>query len=81
MFDIDKEKINNNIGFRLKLAREEKELKGYSVARKLGVTNAYISQMENGKRSVSLENLLKFSQLYEKDVVYFLQDYAKKQTL
>ena len=78
---MDKNIINENVGYRLKLAREEKELKGYSVSRKLDVTNAYISQMENGKRSVSLENLLKFSQLYEKDVVYFLQDYAKKQTL
>lgn len=78
MSGIEKEDLNFNVGYRLKIAREEKELKGYSVARKLGVTNAYISQMENGKRSVSLENLLKFSQLYEKDVVYFLQDYAKK---
>lgn len=78
MSDIEKEDLNFNVGYRLKIAREEKELKGYSVARKLGVTNAYISQMENGKRSVSLENLLKFSQLYDKDVVYFLQDYAKK---
>lgn len=77
MSAIKKEDLNNNVGFRLKLAREEKELKGYTVARKLGVTNAYISQMENGKRSVSLENLLKFSQLYDKDVIYFLQDFTK----
>lgn len=76
MSDIEKEDLNFNVGYRLKIAREEKELKGYSVARKLGVTNAYISQMENGKRSVSLENLLKFSQLYDKDVVYFLQDFV-----
>ena len=75
---MEKNIINENVGYRLKIAREEKELKGYSVARKLGVTNAYISQMENGKRSVSLENLIKFSQIYEKDVVYFLQDYCKK---
>ncbi len=76
MSAIEKEDLNFNVGYRLKIAREEKELKGYSVARKLGVTNAYISQMENGKRSVSLENLLKFSQLYDKDVVYFLQDFV-----
>lgn len=76
MSAIEKEDLNLNVGYRLKIAREEKELKGYSVARKLGVTNAYISQMENGKRSVSLENLLKFSQLYDKDVVYFLQDFV-----
>jgi transcriptional regulator with XRE-family HTH domain len=76
MSDIEKEDLNFNVGYRLKIAREEKELKGYSVARKLGVTNAYISQMENGKRSVSLENLLKFSQLYDKEVVYFLQDFV-----
>jgi transcriptional regulator with XRE-family HTH domain len=69
--------LNENIGYRLKLARQEKELKGYSVARKLDITAANLSQMENGKRSVSLENLLKFSQLYEKDVVYFLQDFVK----
>ena len=73
----EKEDINSNVGYRLKLARQEKELKGYSVARKLDITNAYLSQMENGKRSVSLENLIKFAQIYEKDVVYFLQDYVK----
>lgn len=76
---MSKDDLNFNVGYRLKIAREEKELKGYSVARKLGVTNAYVSQMENGKRPVSLENLLKFSQIYEKDVVYFLQDFTQKQ--
>jgi hypothetical protein len=34
--------------------------------------------MENGKRGVSLQNLMKFCELYEKDVVYFLQDIEKK---
>lgn len=69
--------FNENVGYRLRTAREQKEIKGSTVARKLGFTNAYLSQMENGKRNVSLQNLIKFCELYEKDVVYFLQDIKK----
>lgn len=70
--------FNENIGYRLRVAREQKDIKGSTVARKLGFTNAYLSQMENGKRNVSLQNLIKFCELYEKDVVYFLQDIEEK---
>lgn len=70
--------FNENVGYRLRVAREQMEIKGSTAARKLGFTNAYLSQMETGKRNVSLQNLIKFCELYDKDVVYFLQDIRKK---
>lgn len=75
---MNKDNIDKDIGYRLRTAREQQEIKGNTVARKLGFTASYLSQMENGKRSVSLHNLIKFSELYDKDVVYFLQDFTKQ---
>lgn len=68
--------IDETIGYRLKLARQEKELTSKAVSKQLFISPTHLSNLEGGKRKVSLENLIKFSQLYNKDVIYFLKDFT-----
>ena len=70
--------IDEKIGYKLKLARQQSELTGKEVAEQLYISPTHLSNIENGKRKVSLENLVKFSELYQKDVVYFLSDFCRK---
>jgi transcriptional regulator with XRE-family HTH domain len=67
--------INEKIGYRLKIARQQNELTNKEVSEKLYISPTHLSNMESGKRKVSLENLIMFSKLYNKDVVYFLSDF------
>ena len=57
-------KINANIGRRLRELRIERELQQADVARKLGVSAAYMNLIEKGKRSVQLPLLWKALELY-----------------
>jgi transcriptional regulator with XRE-family HTH domain len=67
--------IDETIGYRLKIARQQNELTNKEVSEKLYISPTHLSNMESGKRKVSLENLIMFSKLYNKDVVYFLNDF------
>ncbi len=57
-------KINANIGRRLRELRIERELQQADVARKLGVSAAYMNLIEKGKRSVQLPLLWKALELF-----------------
>jgi len=49
----------------LKLVRLTKGLTGREVAKKLNVTPAYISKLENGSAVITSELLTKFARIYE----------------
>src|SRR5580658_757547 len=57
-------KANANIGRRLRELRLERGLQQADVARKLGVSAAYMNLIEKGKRSVQLPLLWKALELY-----------------
>ena len=54
----------NELGKRLKQAREYLELTQADVAKLIGVSRVVITNIELGTRKVSAEELLKFSKLY-----------------
>lgn len=49
------------IGEKIKQARIKKGLSQTDVAKLMGVSNAFICQLESGKKKTSVENLIKLS--------------------
>ena len=65
------------LGRRLRVAREARGLSQQAVAETLGLPRTAITQMEAGNRSVSTLELAKLAELYLRPVSYFLQEDAR----
>ena len=65
------------LGRRLRIAREARGLSQQAVADALGLPRTAITQMEAGNRSVSTLELTKLAELYLHPVSYFLQEDAR----
>ena len=65
------------LGRRLRIAREARGLSQRTVADALGLPRTAITQMEAGNRSVSTLELTKLAELYLHPVSYFLQEGAR----
>ena len=72
----DNKKITSN----LKQMREERGLKQNFVAKKLGITQNYYSQIENGHRPPQVEHLLILRNLFNVslDEIFFNDEIAKR---
>lgn len=53
------------LGIRLREAREEAGLKGIAAAKELGLSQNFLSDVENGKKRLSSEKLLTAAELYD----------------
>ena len=67
-------KAYEEIGRKLQKAREEAGLSQEELARKLGCTQASLSNYELGKRRLYLADLQRIGQILGKPVTYFLED-------
>lgn len=66
----------------IRVARKQWEMDQKALARKLGVTIGYISNIETGKKFISLDQLLKFCKKMEQNervwmTVYFEEEARK----
>lgn len=61
----------NNIGKRIKELREQAKLKQDQVAAYIGVDQSYLSKIESGERSISVEQLERLAELYGCDLNVF----------
>ncbi len=68
------EKEQEQLGSRLREAREYLGLSQELVAEKLGIPRASVSAIETGKRKVSSLELKTMAQLYKRPLGYFLLD-------
>lgn len=66
---------------RLKKARVEVGLTQVQVAKKLKITQAYVSKIESGQVRLDIFQLKKFAQLYKKDLSYFIYAYTSSTDL
>ena len=66
----------NELGRRLRAAREARGLSQLVVADALGLPRTAVTQLEAGRRSVSTLELTRLSQLYLRPVTDFLQEHA-----
>lgn len=62
---------NKNIGKQLKELRISRGWKQTEVAEKVGLSRPAISNLEAGKRSLTLSTLKKFCEIFEIDISYF----------
>lgn len=62
------------IGMKLKKAREEINLSQGAFAKALGLSSEYISLLEAGKRTPSLDTLRKISVYLNRDIPYFFEE-------
>jgi len=69
------------IGRRLQEAREEAGLSQEELAKKIGCSQAALSNYELGKRRLYLVNLQRIGQLLGKQVTYFLDESDEEQPL
>ena len=67
------------LGRRLRVAREARGLTQQAVAEELGLPRTAISQMEAGNRSVSTLELASLAELYLRPVSHFLQEGAREE--
>ena len=64
--------IQRYIGKKLRELREERHLSLERVAHVLGVTRMSVSRYENGKSTVSIDQLVQFAAFFDKDILFFL---------
>src|SRR5215510_10765653 len=71
-------KVNANIGRRLRELRIERGFQQADVARKLGVSAAYLNLIEKGKRAVQLPLLWKALALYGVEIEPLMRSLGEK---
>jgi transcriptional regulator with XRE-family HTH domain len=69
------------IGRKLQEAREEAGLSQEELARKIGCTQASLSNYELGKRRLYLADLQRIGQLLGKQITYFLDESEEQESL
>lgn len=69
--------INQQIGYKLRIAREENEFKQKDVAKQVNFSAQYLSNIESGKRQAPLPLLVLLTKIYNKDPLLFLADIVK----
>ena len=67
--------MNKDLGNKIKLIRKARGLKQTDLAKILNITKAQISNLEHGRRCLSLEKLNKLCQYLEVDISFFLGEY------
>ncbi len=66
------------IGRRIKLVRVAKGIRQYDIAKSMGISQAHLSNIERGRNSVTLENLIKLQTLLECPISEFFSDIEEK---
>jgi transcriptional regulator with XRE-family HTH domain len=62
------------LGQKIRLAREQSGLSQEELAGALDLGQRAISELENGKRRLSVQELLEMARVLHKSVLYFLED-------
>lgn len=72
---------DTKIGTKLKDLRLARSLKQFEVAEALGLSRAAISNIEHGRRSLTLNTLKRFADFYQIDISYFEIDNQKDEVI
>ncbi len=72
---------DTKIGTKLKDLRLARSLKQFEVAEALGLSRAAISNIEHGRRSLTLHTLKRFADFYQIDLSYFEIDSQKDEVI
>jgi len=66
----------------LRLLRVYNDLKSYELADKLGISNSYLSEIENGKKEPSIDLINKYAEIFgtEPSTILFFSESLGKNT-
>jgi transcriptional regulator with XRE-family HTH domain len=67
----------DNIGARIKAARNDIGFSREQVGRKLGVSQQQIARYESGENNISAERLLKLADILHEPIDYFYELYSE----
>lgn len=72
--------MNINIGEKIRELRKKNNITLEKLAEATGLSYSFLSNLENGKHSITITNLSKLARFFNVDMVYFFsQDYLKNQ--
>lgn len=71
--------MSSSLGAKLRREREALALSQVALAKAVGLSSVFISNLERGKRRPSLESLSAFAGFFKKEISYFLEE--KKESL
>lgn len=66
--------VNAKVGQKLRQTREDLDLKQKDVAAVMHRATDFVSMSELDKRQISVDDVVAFSQVYKKPVIYFFSD-------
>ncbi|RKL69153.1 hypothetical protein CR203_03735 [Salipaludibacillus neizhouensis] len=66
--------MQKEIGFKIKTLRLENKMTQEELGKRLGVSDAYISHMESGRRKISIDFLEVIADILEVTLPYFFTD-------
>jgi transcriptional regulator with XRE-family HTH domain len=69
------EDLKKTMGKKIKQERLKRSWTVEELAERADISSSFLSSVERGARSLSLENLLKFSDIFETTVDFLLNDY------
>lgn len=61
------------VGERIRARRQELGWTQQELARRAGISNSFLSDLENGRRSVSAENLLEIARVLQRSLDFLMQ--------
>ena len=73
--------LQKNLGITLKVLRAEKGVSQEKLALSTGIDRRYMSDIENGRRNVSLEIIEKLAAFFEMKVSEFIRKIEQKEVL
>jgi len=73
--------IVGDLGLRLKTWRKQNKMKGFQLAEKLEISQASISEIENGKSLPSCKTLQKLCELTNLNIIWLLVDEGPMEVL
>lgn len=73
------ENYNHLIGTRVKMLRITKRVSQTELAKKIGVTQTHLSNIENGRAGLTITNLIKLHQVLDCPISSFFEDIEGKQ--
>ena len=73
--------MNNDLGKKIKELRKSRHLKQDDIANILGITRGQISNLEHGRRSLSLEQLKLLCDYFKVDLEYFSISPTSEETI
>ncbi len=70
-----------NIGKKLRALRKQNGISLQQLSKDVGMSYSYLSGLENGKHSITIDNLQRLSNFFNTDIIFFFEGKEEKDTI